>query len=72
MTSRQRLPNRRTSTSFEITVVGRRYRCTYSLFADGRLAEIFINNNRVNSDSDTAAEKFGGGVQHRASARRAR
>jgi len=53
---RERLPNRRASESFEIEVGGRKYRCTYSLFGNGRLAEIFLNNNRVNSDSDTAAK----------------
>jgi hypothetical protein len=57
MTShRQRLPNRRLSETFELEVNGRKYRCSYSRFPNGRLAEIFISNNRVNSDSDTAAK----------------
>jgi hypothetical protein len=53
---RQRLPNRRFSETFDIELNGRKYRCSYSRFPDGRLAEIFISNNRVNSDSDTAAK----------------
>ena len=56
MTSRQRLPDRRQSENFEIDVNGRRYRVSYSLFLDGRLAEIFLSNNKAGSDSDTAAK----------------
>jgi hypothetical protein len=56
VTARQRLPNRRPSETFDIDVSGRKYRCSYSRFPDGRLGEIFISNNRVNSDSDTAAK----------------
>jgi DNA repair exonuclease SbcCD ATPase subunit len=52
---RRRLPNRRGSVSFDIEVNGRKYRCTYSLFKDGTLAEIFLSNNKAGSDSDTAA-----------------
>jgi ribonucleoside-diphosphate reductase alpha chain len=52
---RERLPNRRFSETFDIEVSGRKYRCTTSHFADGRLAEIFISNNKVFSDSDCAA-----------------
>jgi hypothetical protein len=54
--ARERLPNRRLSEHFEIDVNGRRYRCSISRYPDGRLAEIFIGNNRVNSDSDIAAK----------------
>jgi hypothetical protein len=56
MTIRERLANRRPSWNFDIEVSGRNYRVSFSRFPDGRLAEIFINNNRVNSDSDTAAK----------------
>src|SRR5580704_11407800 len=52
---RQRLPNRRASETFDVEVTGRRYRCTISRFADGRLGEIFLSNNKSGSDSDTAA-----------------
>ena len=55
MNTRQRLPNRRPSTSFDIEVSGRRYRCTASFFADGKLGEIFLSNNKAGSDSDCAA-----------------
>jgi ribonucleoside-diphosphate reductase alpha chain len=53
---RQRLDNRRFSETFDLEVNGRKYRCSFSRFSDGRLAEIFLSNNRVNSDSDTAAK----------------
>jgi hypothetical protein len=57
MTSRrERLSNRRFSETFDIDVNGRKYRVSFSRFPDGRLAEVFISNNRVNSDSDTAAK----------------
>ena len=56
MTERQRLPNRRLSQSFDIEVSARRYRCTASRFDDGRLAEVFLSNNKAGSDSDTAAK----------------
>jgi hypothetical protein len=55
MINRQRLPNRRISTSFDIEVSGRRYRCTTSYFTDGKLGEIFLSNNKAGSDSDCAA-----------------
>ena len=45
-TQRTRLPNRRLSENFEIDVSGRKYRCSYSLFPDGRLGEIFLSNNK--------------------------
>ena len=47
---RERLPNRRFSETFDVELGGRKYRCSYSRFPDGRLAEVFISNNRVNSD----------------------
>jgi ribonucleoside-diphosphate reductase alpha chain len=56
MTSRRRLPNRRFSETFDFELNGRKYRCSFSRYPDGRLAEVFISNNRPNSDSDTAAK----------------
>jgi len=53
--TRERLPNRRASETFEIEIASQKYRCSISHYADGRLAEIFLSNNRMNSDSDTAA-----------------
>jgi hypothetical protein len=55
MTARARFPDRRASETFPVNVGGRKYKCTISRFPDGRLAEIFLSNNRVGSDSDCAA-----------------
>src|SRR5215469_13107551 len=55
MSARERLPDRRLCTTFDIDVNGRRYRCSVSHYPDGRLAEIFISNNKSGSDSDCAA-----------------
>jgi ribonucleoside-diphosphate reductase alpha chain len=55
MTARERLPDRRLSETFDINVNGRCYRCSVSRYPDGRLAEIFISNNKSGSDSDCAA-----------------
>jgi hypothetical protein len=55
MGNRKRLPNRRRSTSFDFEVVGLRYTCTFSTFADGRIAELFLSNHRSNSGADVAA-----------------
>lgn len=40
---RERLPNRRASTGFDIEALGLRYHVSVSRFDDGRLAEIFID-----------------------------
>jgi hypothetical protein len=53
--TRERLPFRRRSENFDIEVNGRRYRCSYSRFPDGRIAELFLSNNKSGSDSDCAA-----------------
>jgi hypothetical protein len=55
MTARARLPNRRASTSFGLEVAGLRYTCTFSRFADGRVGEVFLNNHKSNSASDSNA-----------------
>jgi hypothetical protein len=47
--NRERLPDRRSSETFNIEINGRRYGCTISQFADGRLGEIFLSNNKVDS-----------------------
>jgi hypothetical protein len=52
---RQRLPNRRGSISFGFDVNGLAYTATYSRFADGRVAEIFLQNHRTNSGADVNA-----------------
>ena len=52
---RQQLPNRRLAETFEITVDGLCYVATVGRFADGQIAEIFLNNCRANSAADTNA-----------------
>jgi hypothetical protein len=55
MTNRARLPNRRRSESIAFTCNGMAYVTTISRFANGDLAEIFLSNHKVGSDTDTAA-----------------
>ena len=68
MTSRQRLPNRRPSETFELEVGGLQYIGTISRFADGRIGELFLSNPRANSGADVAARDsaiiFSIAVQH--------
>ena len=52
---RERLPNRRASTVFDFEVGGLRYTATLSRFSDGRIAEIFLQNHKPGSQSDTTA-----------------
>jgi hypothetical protein len=54
--TRQHLPNRRASEQFAFACNGLNYAASASFFADGRLAEIFLNNAKAGSDSDTAAK----------------
>ena len=72
MTVRQRLPNRRACTTFELEVSGLRYTATVSRFADGRVGELFLTNHKSNSAADTnardAAIAFSIAVQHGADA----
>jgi hypothetical protein len=49
MTARQRLPNRRASLTFEIQSQGLGFTCTGSRFADGSLAEVFLQNHKAGS-----------------------
>lgn len=55
MTARNRLPNRRLAESFELEVERLRYTATVGRFADGKVGELFLTNNRSNSAADTAA-----------------
>ncbi len=55
MTARQRLPNRRLAEHLTLEVHGLRYTATIGRFADGRVAEVFIQNHQSNSSADTAA-----------------
>jgi len=54
--ARNRLPNRRASTTFNFECNGLAYPATISRYPSGDLAEIFINNSKVGSDSDSAAK----------------
>jgi hypothetical protein len=56
MSTRQRLPNRRASETFGFECNNLHYLATFSLFGDGRLAEIFISNAKAGSHSDSAAK----------------
>ena len=51
MSGRQRLPNRRTSETFDIEVAGLRYKVTIGRFADGGRAEVFISNHKAGNAS---------------------
>jgi ribonucleoside-diphosphate reductase alpha chain len=55
MTGRTRLPNRRASVTFELEIHGLRYTASFSRFADGRIAEIFLQNHKPGSQSDSNA-----------------
>jgi hypothetical protein len=55
MSARQRLPNRRSSEQFTFTCDGLDYIATISFFHDGQLAEIFLNNVKADSHSDSSA-----------------
>lgn len=54
-TTRERLPNRRPSVTFDFDLGGLRFTCSYSTFADGRLAEVFLQNHKPGSQSDMNA-----------------
>jgi hypothetical protein len=47
--TRRRLPNRRASTTFDITSQGLRFTATVSRFDDGQIAEIFLRNHKAGS-----------------------
>jgi len=53
--SRERLRNRRLSETFALELDGLRYVATFSRFADGRVAEVFLQNHKSTSQSDSNA-----------------
>jgi hypothetical protein len=53
---RKRLPNRRYSETLSFCCGSFDYFATVSFFPDGLLAEIFLNNDKAGSDSDSAAK----------------
>jgi hypothetical protein len=68
MTARKRLPNRRAAETFGLEVGGLKYTATVGRFADGSIAEVFLQNHKSNSAADTnardAAITFSIAVQH--------
>jgi len=55
MATRERLPARRPSESFTFELNGLRFTATISRFADGRIGELFLNNQQAGNQSDTNA-----------------
>jgi hypothetical protein len=53
--TRRPLANRRHAETFELTVAGLYYTCTVGRFPDGSMAELFLNNHKINSAADTNA-----------------
>jgi hypothetical protein len=62
------LANRRASENFTFELDGLRFTATVSRFADGRIAELFLNNHKAGNQSDTnardAAIIFSFALQH--------
>ena len=52
---RRWLPNKRGSETFSLESQGLSYVATASFFEDGRLAEIFLNNHKADSNADIGA-----------------
>jgi hypothetical protein len=55
MSPRERLPNRRASTTFEFEHHGLSFVCSYSNYGDGRLAAVFLASNKSGSQADANA-----------------
>jgi hypothetical protein len=47
--TRERLPNRRQSTTFDLMAQGLKFTCSVSYFPDGRPAEISLQNHKAGS-----------------------
>jgi hypothetical protein len=55
MSARARLPNRRLAETFELEVHGLKYTATIGRFSDGSVGEVFLQNHKPGSQSDTNA-----------------
>ena len=55
MSARKRLPNRRMGETFELECAGLRYTCTVGRYRAGSVGEVFLNNHKSNSASDSNA-----------------
>jgi hypothetical protein len=68
MSPRQHVANRRPNTTFDFRCGNLCYTCSYSRFASGGIAELFLSNHKSNSHADTAARDsaitFSIAVQH--------
>jgi hypothetical protein len=53
--ARERLPNRRFATTFDIVVGGLRYTSSIGRYPDGRVGEIFLTNHKAGSQAGIAA-----------------
>jgi len=53
--SRERLRNRRRSESFTLELHGLHYVASFSRFDDGRVAEVFLQDHKPGSQSDSIA-----------------
>jgi len=53
--SRTTLPSRRACTTFEFESGGARYTASVAHFEDGGVAEVFLNNGKINSAADVNA-----------------
>ena len=52
---RQRLPSRRAAETFELEIGNLRYSATIGRYADGTVGEIFLQNHKPGSQSDSNA-----------------
>jgi hypothetical protein len=52
--TRRRLPDRRPCLTIAFEKNGQRFTASYGFFADGALAEIFLNNSKAGNDVDTS------------------
>lgn len=55
MPNRARLDNRRLSETFGFECEGMKYTATISRMSDGGIAEVFLNNHKINSMADVNA-----------------
>jgi hypothetical protein len=53
--TRRRLPDRRLCLSITLEKNGQHFIASYGFFADGALAEVFLNNSKSGNDIDTSA-----------------
>jgi hypothetical protein len=52
---RRRLPDRRLAETFDLEVAALKYTCTIGRFPDGRVGELFLQNHKSSSQSDSNA-----------------